>query len=287
MNTETKHIKSERYLIGVLAITSGITLLYLAILGPLVLDRISYKTSASAYTQTMAQDIVNIILLAPLSIIGGISHIMRKSFSKYLLILTPIYLMYMGLSYGIGMEWSYDLYTGSSEQYFFNYLTLIVGGLIVMIASLSMFSEEDAPEFNKKSLKIYISMTTLFLLLFAKMWIDEVQMVIQTGDTISGSYSSTPTLFWVIRYLDLGFSIPLGLIGMYLLATRPKTSYPIIQLVYGFFITMVSAVLTMGVLMFLENDPEVQLSGIILFAILFVLSYSGYYYLIKHKLRGE
>ena len=48
---------------------------------------------------------------------------------------------------------------------------------------------------------------TVFFLLFAVMWISQIQQVTSTGDLPDGSYKEAPTVFWVIRYLDLGISI--------------------------------------------------------------------------------
>ena len=72
-----------------------------------------------------------------------------------------------------------------------------------------------------------------FLVLFAFMWIGEVLEVVQTGDTSTGSYQSSPVTFWTIKCLDLGLTIPLGFIGMYLLLTRPKQAYPLLLLFFG------------------------------------------------------
>ncbi len=280
--TEITFPNLERRIIGLTAITAGITLLIISASGPTGFNKIIYKTSPSSIYQIIGQDIANIILLAPLCLVGGIAHLRQKKWAKYLLILTPIYLFYMGLSYGIGMEWTMQEYSGNSHNYFFLFVILMISSLILLIGTLPLFSENDAPEFNRSSLNIYSLLMILFLLIFSKMWIDQVIQVIKYGDTSNGSYSSSPNLFWVIRYLDLGFTIPLGFISIYLLWSRPKRTYPVIQLFFGFFITMITTVNCMGISMLLNNDPEIVIADMFVFIILAILSYTGYFYLMKN-----
>jgi len=214
--------------------------------------------------------------------------LLKRDSAKYFLILTPITLIYTGLSYGIGQEWSNPAYTGNVEEYFWLFLFLIIGGIVLGMKSLSMFSKEDAPSFNSRNLKVYVVFVALFLLLFAMMWVSEVNQVITTGDTTTGSYTSAPTVFWVIRYLDLGLTIPLGYIALYLLMTRTKSAYPIILLFFGFFVTLGTAVNTMALVQLVSGDPELAgttAGGLIIFPILGILAWAGLLFLVKDKLR--
>ncbi|MHA2210352.1 MAG: hypothetical protein ACXABV_14410 [Candidatus Thorarchaeota archaeon] len=285
---ELKHEIFERYVIGVVAIVCAGILIAIALLGPLGFGIMEHRTSQSAIYQTMGQDLVGILLMAPLLLIGGFLHLVNREGSKYFLILTPITLIYTGLSYGIGQEWSNVAYSGNIEDYFWLFVMLIIGGLILGMSSLSMFNEKDVPEFNTRSLQVYAGLMSVFLLFFAMMWSSEVFEVIATGNTSSGSYASTPTVFWVIRYLDLGITIPLGYMALYLLITRPKQAYPIILLFFGFFITMGTAVNAMAIVQVLSGDPEVAgaaAAGLVIFPVLGILAYAGLWYLIKNKIR--
>ncbi len=286
-NVNESHRTFERYVISLTAFSAAVVLLLLAILGPLGLGVIQYRTSQSALYQIAGQDLAGVLLMVPILIIGGILHLMKRDGAKYFLILPPITLIYTGLTYGIGQEWSNTSYTGNSESYYYIFLILMIGGLILTIASLSMFSEEDVPQFRPRGLKIYVGLMMVFLLFFAKMWTSELFEVITTGDTSTGSYAATPTLFWVIRYLDLGFTIPLGFIALYMLLTRPQKAYPLILLFFGFFITLGTAVNCMALVQLASGDPELAgaaAQGLVIFPILMILSYVGLFYLIKDKL---
>ena len=92
----------ERIFVALLSVATGLILIYLAILGPQFLDLIHYKTAEVVNNQLAGQDIVNLFLLSPILITGGIALFFRKQISRYLLIITPLYLIYYVLSYTIG-----------------------------------------------------------------------------------------------------------------------------------------------------------------------------------------
>ena len=270
----------ERYFVTFLSIAAGITLIYLAIEGPLFLQHIQYKTADIINNQIIGQDIINMFLLSPLLIAGGITLFFRKRISPYLLILTPIYLIYFVLSYTIGCEWSSTKYTGNSESYVYYFLFILISSLVILLYSLSIFPKRVESKFNKKGLGVYSVIFSLFLMIFGSMWIREIQEVITTGTT--RGYDIAPTAFWVIRVFDLGFTIPLGLISVYLIWVRPNTTYSVQFMFYGFFLTMIIAVNMMGFLMFLNDDPTFLVRDMIVFLVLAMLILTGFIYILKN-----
>jgi len=282
---EKTHETFERYMISLTALICAIGLAVLSILGPLGVSLIEYKSSQSAILQGQGQDLINLVLVAPLCLIGGILHFQRNVNAKYFLIMVPLYtLLYTGFAYAIFPEWSHPTYTGNSEQYFWLFLILMIGSLVLLISSLSMFSEDDAPEFNRQSLRIYIVLVAIFLTLFLTMWLSEILEVITTGDTSAGTYQEAPTIFWVIRYLDVGITIPLGYIGLYLLWTRPKNAYPLMLLFFGFFVTLATAVVGMAIVLLIKQPQDLQPALLVIFPALMILAWVGFLYLIKEKL---
>ncbi|MHA1971893.1 MAG: hypothetical protein ACTSW1_02800 [Candidatus Hodarchaeales archaeon] len=285
MEIETKNERFERYVISSTAFVCAVALGLLSLLGPSGLEMIVYRTSQSVIYQIQGQDIVNVLFLAPLCVIGGVLHLRRNENSKYFLILVGLYIsLYTGFAYGIGQEWSHPAYTGNVERFFLLFYVLVVGGLLLFISSYAMFKEEDAPEFDPRNLKIYIGLMSVFLVLFSLMWTKEIIEVVTTGNTLKGTYTESPNVFWIIRYLDLGITIPMGFIGLYLLGTRPKKAYPLILAFYGFFGTLGTAVLGMAVVMVLNGDPSVQGGALVIFPVLTILAWVGFFYLIKTKI---
>ena len=270
----------ERIFVVLISIATGIILIYLGIAGPLFLQYIKYKTADIVNNQLIGQDIVNIFLLSLILIIGGVTLYFKKRISKYLLIITPLYLIYYVLSYTIGWEWSSPKYYGNSQLYTFYFLFILISSLIILLYSLSIFPKNVESTFNKRGLTVYSILFSVFLLVFASMWIKEVQEVISTG--ITRAYDIAPTAFWLVRIFDLGFTIPLGFISVYLLWARPNTSYPIQFMFYGLFITMIIAVNAMGIIMLINNDPTFMIRDLAVFFILALIVITGFVYILRN-----
>jgi len=276
----------ERIIIGLVAILAGITLIYLAVMGPLISGAIKYRTPEVINNQLIGQDLVNLTVLAPILIIGGLLLWLRKKAAKYLLIATPLFLIYYALSYAIGWEWSSARYAGNNEKYFSHFLFVLVAALLILLYCLSVFPRNVTAAFKKGPLIIYSTLFVLFLLIFASMWIKEVLEVIKTG-TARG-YDISPVAFWLVRTFDLGFSVPLGLLSVYLLWTRAAKAYPIIWLFYGFFFTQILAVNAMGWMMFARRDPAFARRDLLVFSVLALIIIFGFVFVNKnYRLESE
>ncbi|HNU35461.1 MAG TPA: hypothetical protein PKJ15_02585, partial [Methanomassiliicoccales archaeon] len=214
------------YVTGAVAILCAAVLIAMAALGPSGTGDIEYRTSQSGVWQVMGQDLADLLLLAPLLLIGGALQLMRKDASKYLLVLTPLTLMYTGLSLGVGQEWT--AHDGNVEAYFWMFLTLIIGGLLLLIGVLPKFGPGDGAGFQPRKRAAFVAVMALVLLLFAGMWVGQINEVVATGDLADGSYTDSPNVFWTVRFLDLGICVPLGFISLFLLQRRPEKGYPLV-----------------------------------------------------------
>lgn len=253
-----------------------------ALLGPLGLGIIQYRTSQSGIWQAMGVDAVNLLLIVPVLAIGGLSLLLRRDGAKYFLILAPVTLFSLALEAGVGQEW--NQYAGNVERYAWLFIVEIIVALVLLVGTLPMFSDQDVPKFGRRGLRIYAGFVTLLLILFTVMWLSELVEVSTTGNTASGSYANAPVAFWTVRFLDLGITIPLGFLGMYLLLTRPEKAYSLVLLFFGFFVTMGTAVTAMGLVMVANHDPEAQAGAIVIFPLLTIMAWAGLLYLIKDKL---
>ena len=117
------------YVVGAVALICAAALILISVLGPLVLNTIHYRTTQSGIWQTEGQDLTDLILVTPILVIGGILHLLRRDSSKYFLVLPPITLIYTGLSYGIGQEWSDTSLSGN---------VMIVAVQLALLAAFSV-----------------------------------------------------------------------------------------------------------------------------------------------------
>jgi hypothetical protein len=269
----------ERNVIVVISLICAALLIYLGIKGPMFRGDIVYKTHPTINNQLIAQDAVNTFVIAPLLIIAAFALSARKRFAKYLLALTPLFLFYYAISYAIGWEWMAADYTGNSEHYFFHFLGVLISALLIMLYSLSAFPPRQKPHFKKKPLIVYSVCFTIFMSLFAMMWMKEIFELYANGTT--RGYDLSPAAFWLVRFFDLGFSIPLAFISLYLLWMRPQSSFPLQMLLYGFFLSMSVVVNAMAGVMYLNHDPSFELSSSLVFVVLMFISAIGYYFILK------
>ncbi len=271
------------YVTGAVAILCALVLIAMAALGPSGTGDIEYRTSQSGLWQVMGQDLADLFLIAPLLLVGGTLQLMRKDVAKYLLVLTPLTLMYTGLSLGIGQEWT--AHDGDVEAYFWMFLSLVIGGLLLLIGVLPRFGPGDGTGFQRKRLMAFVFVMGLVLLLFAGMWTGQIDQVVATGDLADGSYSDSPNAFWTVRFLDLGICVPLGFVSLFLLLRRPEKGYPLVLLFFGFFLTMAVTVNAMALVQLLNDDPaaEAMGAGLFIFPVMAVLFLVGLYYLLRHR----
>ena len=266
----------ERIFVGAAAVATALVLAYLAVQGPLVRGVIAYRTAPGIVGQLVGQDAVNLVLMAPLLLAGGLLLLLRRPLAKTLLIATPLFLIYYALSYTIGWEWSSPAYAGNSERWFFLYLFVLVAALVILLYALAVFPKDVESRFRKGGLAAYSAVFVLFLLVFAAMWAKEVFEVVRTGT--SRGYDIAPAAFWLVRVFDLGFSIPLGLISVYLLWARPKQAYAVVCLFYGFFFTQIVAVNAMGWTMLVKKDPTFLWRDLVVFHVLAAVIAFGFFY---------
>lgn len=270
------------YVTGAVAILCAAVLIAMAVLGPSGTGDLEYRSSQSGIWQIMGQDLADLFLLAPLLLIGGALQLKRRDVSRYFLVLTPLTLMYTGLSLGIGQEWT--AYDGNAEAYFWMFLALIVGGLLLLIGVLPKFGQGEGTGFRRKQLMAFVLIMGLVLLIFAGMWAGQIDQVVADGDLADGSYSDSPNAFWTVRYLDLGICVPLGFVSLFLLLRRPEKGYPLVLLFFGFILTMAVTVNAMALVQLMNDDPAAESlgAGLFIFPVMAALFLVGLYYLLKH-----
>ncbi len=280
------------YVTGAVALLCAAVLIALAALGPSGTGDIQYRTTQSGIWQVMGQDLADLFLLAPLLLIGGALQLTKRDAAKYFLVLTPLTLMYTGLSLGVGQEWTTQ--DGNVEGFFWMFLSLVVGGLLLLIGVLPRFGPGDGAGFQPRKLAAFVGVMSLVLLLFAGMWVGQINEVVATGDLADGSYSGSPNAFWTVRFMDLGICVPLGFISLFLMLRRPEKGYPLVLLFFGFFLTMAVTVNAMAAVQLLNGDPAAASmgAGLMIFptmAMLFLIGLlylTGLGYLLRHRGRS-
>jgi hypothetical protein len=161
--------------------------------------------------------------------------------------------------------------------------------LLLLIGVLPRFGPGDGAGFQPRRLAVFVGIMALVLLLFAGMWVGQINEVVATGDLADGSYTDSPNAFWTVRFLDLGICVPLGFVSLFLLLRRPEKGYPLVLLFFGFFLTMAVTVNAMALVQLLNDDPAAAAmgAGLFIFPVMAVLFIVGLYYLLRHRGTGS
>lgn len=207
---------------------------------------------------------------------------MRKDYERGIIGLSilaflPLYLIYYGLSYAIGIEWGNPTLFGNSEQYIYGYISIVVNGLFILLYCIENL-ERKVMNFKKSSLIIYTISALIMTLLFAISYIQAINLNLSSP---TKEFLAAPALFWFVKTFDLSFLVPLMGISIYLLWTRPFKSFVVQIFNFGFFMTMTSAVNMMALVMFYKGDPAYSFPVHIIFMILELISIMGFIYILR------
>ena len=162
-----------------------------------------------------------------------------------------LYAVYTYVQFIVGPE--YQRYAGNNEKAFPLYLGLIILGWVVAVRAWSEIGARIMPSPTDQLRRGLASTLIILGLFFALTWLRGIADVLR-GTQVT-EYQQDPTLFWLIRLMDLGFVIPAALItGAGLLSGKAwatRMSYA----VSGFLMLEIGAVAAMVIAMVLRSDP--------------------------------
>ncbi|HEY8490477.1 MAG TPA: hypothetical protein VIO14_05740 [Dehalococcoidia bacterium] len=258
--------------LGLLLLGAGIAAS--ALLGPLVFGTIQFRVSASAENQLLGGDVVSLFVAAPLAVAAGVLWLRRSRLAAPLAVAPGLYAVYLYVQYVLGPE--YDRYPGNNEGFFPLYLALIIVGWVTALRAWQAMGSQGLPPPSSGLRRTLAALLLLLGVLFALTWLRSI------ADVVAGSggdeYQEHPTLFWLVRLMDLAFIIPAALAtGAGLLRRAPwavRTGYALA----GFLTLLVAAVAGMAVTMEVRGDPAADrafLAGTLLATAAFAAVYAA------------
>ncbi len=233
-----------------LLLAIGITLA--AILGPLITDTIRFHLPDSLVVQYEGGEVVTLVVVVPLLLLAAVRWLRQDPLAAPLAFGPAAYAVYTFVTAIVGQE--YGRYPGNAERAFFLYAALIALGAAVAIIALAELLRYEAPEPPAGLRRATAGVFLLVAAFFALSWTAQAVQIYR-GEMIE-EYELGPTLFWLVKMLDLGFLVPAMLtIGVGLL----RRSALAIRMAYGmvpYAVCMAGAILGMSVAMWLEDDPS-------------------------------
>jgi hypothetical protein len=236
--------------LGSIALGGGIATA--AVLGPLALKVIRFRTSAHLENQFVGGEVISLAVVAPAAVAAGMLWLRDSRLSPALALGPALYAVYTYTTAIVGQE--YARYPGNVEKAFPLYAGLVAGGGAIAASAWSQLGKTDVPV-PSDTLRRGLAAVFLGLGGFVGLaWAAQIRQVV-TGHP-SAEYDEGPTLFWLIKLLDFGFVIPaMVATGVGLLRRRPTA----VRAAYGlaaFATCLAGSVAGMAVAMELKDDPS-------------------------------
>lgn len=236
--------------LGSMALGTGIAAA--AVLGPLVLKTIRFRTSAHLENQFVGGEVVSLAAVAPAAVAAGVLWLRGHRLAPALALGPALYCVYTYTTVVVGQE--HARYPGNVEKAFPLYAGLVAGGGAIAAYAWSQLGNDEVPmpaDGPRRGLAAVFLGIGGFVMLA---WTAQIRQVI-TGHP-SAEYTEGPTLFWVIKLLDFGFLVPAMLAtAVGLLRRRPAAA----RAAYGlaaFATCLAGSIAGMAVAMEVKDDPS-------------------------------
>jgi hypothetical protein len=225
-------VNTNRVLAAGLVGLGGLVIVY-AILGPLVLDVIHFRTAASGLNQIRGGDLAALVIVAPACFaIAALAW--RGHPAAPVLALAPgMFAMYTYSQLILANEYLH--LPGNVERFFPLLLAMFLVAAAVTLRSWGLVRPEALPRSTRR-LQRGSGILLLIIAAFVALGLHLPTLVDALGDHPSGAdYLAMPTAFWVVKFYDLGIVVPAALtVGIGLLRRQPWARKPAYAILGGY-----------------------------------------------------
>ena len=231
---------------AVLALVLSVLLLTATVLGPLVTDRVRFHMSSDALVQYIGGEIVT-LLVAVVLLASVPAWWLGHHWPWVVAVGAAAYVMYTYATVVAGQE--YDRYPGNVEKAFVLYVAITAAAVALLVTSFRALMAADLSGPRQLTGWVLIGIGAIVALL----WLGQLAGFYRTGPT--PEYQTATALFWLIKYLDLGFVIPLAIITGLLQRTPSTVTDAAAVAMLGFLTWLLAALFFMAVEMLRRGTP--------------------------------
>jgi hypothetical protein len=246
-----------------------------ALLGPLVYGVIKLRESANMENQLLGGELTSLPIAAPMAVAGGILWWRGNALAPFIAIGPAGFALYNYIQFVLVPDYSRD--AGNNERFFPLYLTLVILAWALIWRAWNALGRGELAPLGARLSRTVGAMCVLLGSAFALAWLATIAA--QLAGASTAEYAEHPTAFWLVRLMDLGFVIPLGLlVGIGLLRRTTGAD----RGAYAFIGTqtlLACAVAGMAIRMWVRGDPAVtaplliiSTAGAAAFILLYVLT---------------
>jgi hypothetical protein len=218
--------------LAVLLFTLGALVAATAVLGPLALDVLHYRTSASGLDQIRGTDLTALALVGPLCVWIGLLAWRGHPAAPVLALAPAVFTVYIWIQLLLGSEFGRP----GNVEWFAPLLLGTVGlGIAVAVRATRRLRFQPPLPWSRR-----LERSTGFLLLvvvgFVVVGIHLASLVDALSDhPVGDGVLTTPNAFWVVKAMDLGLVTPVSLLmGIGLLRGRFRARSPAAAVLGGY-----------------------------------------------------
>ena len=242
--------------IGLFAL-AGLIVVY-AILGPLATDIIHFRTSASGLAQVRGGDLAALVVDVPGCLTVGALAWRGHRGAPVLALAPAFFAMYTYSQLILGNE--YLRIPGNIERFFPLLLVVFLVAASVALRAWSLARPERLPASSVRltrgsGILLVVIAAMVALGLHLPGLVDAL-----SSQPVGAAYLDAPTLFWVVKFYDLGIVVPAALtVGIGLLRAQPWARKPAYAIL-GAYVLIGASVAGMGWSMLLDGDPDASIT---------------------------
>jgi deazaflavin-dependent oxidoreductase (nitroreductase family) len=247
-------VRAGSRLFGAGLILLGAAVAAVAVLGPLVSGVLRYRTSPASLNQIIGGDAAALAVVAPVTVAAGVLALRGHPAAPVLALAPSIFVVYTYTQLILGNEFLRR--PGNVERFFPLMLAVFLLAAALAIRAWHSTAPAELPATSARADRT-AAIVLLAIAAFVVVGLHLPNLVDAMRDRPSGvPYLSSPTAFWLVKFMDLGIVVPAALaVGIGALRRRQWARKPMYTLV-GAYALIGASVTGMAITMTARNDPD-------------------------------
>lgn len=241
------------HVLAMLLLLLGAGIAALALLGPLALRVIGYHVTDDVRNQVVGGDLVALVLVAPTCVVAALL-VRRARVAGPVLALAPTaFAMYQSTQLAVGGE--FTVAGGNSERAFPLMLAvfwLAAAGLVGAWRSIDPATLPEPGAALRRAAAAALVLVALFLVVGLHL---PGLVDVLGGAPYDVAYTQGPTVFWLVKWMDLAVVVPLIAVTAIGALRRARWARLLLPAVVGWAALLGSAVAAMAIVMAVNDDP--------------------------------
>lgn len=221
------------------------------VLGPLGFGTVQFHMNRNAIVQYQGSEVAMLLVAVGLFISAWLSFSNVRLAASISLGLA-LFVVYTMVTVVMAQEYE-QFPSGNLEKFFLMYAAITALGTVSVILSLNTLIT-TSPHVSLGWMRLTKWTLGVQAALFALLWLGQIMNVNREG--LTPELTETRLLFWLVKYLDLGFVIPVAFITIALLHFHQPLAGILVLGMSGFITVMLIAIAAMTVSSWIQNEPE-------------------------------